>query len=57
MIDGRSLAEVAELTDSTVIAVKTRVWRARKDLLKRASKDALLSSYLAELGGGSDERA
>ena len=54
-IDGRSLAEVAELTDSTVIAVKTRVWRARKDLLKRASKDAVLSSYLAELGGGSDE--
>ncbi len=24
-VDGRSLAEVAELTDSTVIAVKTRV--------------------------------
>ena len=57
VVDGRSLAEVAELTDSTVIAVKTRVWRARKDLMKRASKDALLSSYLAELGGGSHERA
>ncbi len=57
VIDGRSLAEVAELTDSTVIAVKTRVWRARKDLMKRASKDAVLSSYLAELGGGQDERA
>lgn len=52
VIDGRSLAEVAELTESTVIAVKTRVWRARKDLMKRASKDAVLSSYLAELGGG-----
>jgi RNA polymerase sigma-70 factor (ECF subfamily) len=57
VVDGRSLAEVAELTDSTVIAVKTRVWRARKELMKRASKDALLSSYLAELGGGSHERA
>lgn len=58
VIDGRTLAEVAELTESTVIAVKTRVWRARKDLMKRASKDAVLSSYLAELGGGgSDERA
>jgi RNA polymerase sigma-70 factor (ECF subfamily) len=56
VIDGRSLAEVAELTESTVIAVKTRVWRARKDLMKRASKDAVLSSYLAELGGGSNER-
>lgn len=51
VIDGRSLAEVAQLTESTVIAVKTRVWRARKDLMKRASKDAVLSSYLAELGG------
>jgi RNA polymerase sigma-70 factor (ECF subfamily) len=57
VIDGRSLAEVAQLTDATVIAVKTRVWRARKDLMKRASKDALLSSYLAELGGGSHEPA
>jgi RNA polymerase sigma-70 factor (ECF subfamily) len=57
VIDGRSLAEVAELTESTVIAVKTRVWRARKDLMRRASKDAVLSSYLAELGGGTNERA
>lgn len=53
VIDGRSLAEVAELTDSTVIAVKTRVWRARKDLMKRAAKDEVLSGYLVELGGGS----
>jgi RNA polymerase sigma-70 factor (ECF subfamily) len=56
VIDGRSLSDVAELTESSVIAVKTRVWRARKDLMKRASKDAVLSSYLAELGGGSDDR-
>jgi len=53
VIDGRSLAEVAELTESTVIAVKTRVWRARKDLMKRAAKDEVLAGYLAELGGGS----
>jgi DNA-directed RNA polymerase specialized sigma24 family protein len=53
VIDGRSLAEVAELTESTVIAVKTRVWRARKDLMKRAAKDEVLSSYLVELGEGS----
>ena len=52
VIDGRSLAEVAELTDSTMIAVKTRVWRARRDLMKRAAKDPVLSSYLAELTGG-----
>lgn len=52
VIDGRPLAEVAQLTDSTVVAVKTRVWRARKDLMKRASKDAVLASYLDELAGG-----
>ena len=52
VIDGLSLAEVAQLTDSTVVAVKTRVWRARKDLMKRARKDAVLSTYLDELAGG-----
>jgi len=52
VIDGRSLAEVAQLTESSVVAVKTRVWRARKDLMKRASKDDALSSYLTELEGG-----
>jgi RNA polymerase sigma-70 factor (ECF subfamily) len=52
VIDGRSLAEVALLTESSVVAVKTRVWRARKDLARRAAKDDVLSSYLAELQGG-----
>ena len=52
VIDGLSLAEVAQLTESSVVAVKTRVWRARKDLMKRAGKDAVLSSYLDELAGG-----
>lgn len=52
VIDGRPLAEVAQLTESTVVAVKTRVWRARKDLMKRAAKDAVLASYLEELAGG-----
>ncbi len=52
VIDGRSLAEVAQLTEASVVAVKTRVWRARKDLMKRAAKDEVLASYLAELEGG-----
>ena len=51
-IDGKSLAEVAELTGSSVFAVKTRVWRARRELWRRAQKDAVLSAYLEELGGG-----
>ncbi|HTL33346.1 MAG TPA: RNA polymerase sigma factor [Kofleriaceae bacterium] len=52
VIDGLSLAEVAEMTDSSLVAVKTRVWRARRDLMRRAAKDPVLASYLAEFGGG-----
>jgi RNA polymerase sigma-70 factor, ECF subfamily len=52
VIDGKSLAEVAELTGSTMFAVKTRVWRARRELMRRAHKDAVLSTYLDELQGG-----
>ena len=51
-IDGRSMAEVAALTESSIVAVKTRVWRARKDLMKRAAKDDVLKGYLTELEGG-----
>ena len=51
-IDGKSLAEVAELTDSSLFAVKTRVWRARRELWRRARKDAVLSAYLEEFEGG-----
>lgn len=52
VIDGKPLAEVAELTQTTVFAVKTRVWRARRELMRRASKDAVLAGYLEELQGG-----
>ncbi|MGE5184336.1 MAG: RNA polymerase sigma factor [Acidobacteriota bacterium] len=52
VIDGLSLSEVAQLTESSTVAVKTRVWRARRELFKRASKDPVLAGYLAELGGG-----
>ena len=51
-IDGMSMAEVAAITESSTVAVKTRVWRARKELMKRASKDAVLRSYIDELDGG-----
>jgi RNA polymerase sigma-70 factor, ECF subfamily len=49
VIDERPLLEVADLTDATVPAVKTRVFRARRELLRRAAKDPLLSTYLARL--------
>ena len=51
-IDGLSMAEVAALTESSIVAVKTRVWRARKDLMKRAAKDEVLGSYIVKLDGG-----
>jgi RNA polymerase sigma-70 factor, ECF subfamily len=50
VIDGRPLAEVAQLTDASVVAVKTRVWRARKQLHARAARDEVLAPYLEELG-------
>jgi RNA polymerase sigma-70 factor (ECF subfamily) len=52
VIDGLPLAEVAQLTDASLVAVKTRVWRARRDLMKRAQKDPVLATYVVELGGG-----
>ena len=54
VVDGLSLAEVAQLTESSLVAVKTRVWRARRELMKRAAKDPVLASYLADLGGGAE---
>lgn len=48
VIDGRSLREVAEITESSLVATKTRVWRARKEIDRRASKDPLLATYLRD---------
>jgi len=54
-VDGLPLAEVAVLTESSVVAVKTRVWRARKDLAKRVARDPVLAQYVAELNGTQEE--
>lgn len=51
IIDGRSMAEVAALTDSTTVGVRTRVFRARRELMRRAKNDPVLASYLEELEG------
>jgi RNA polymerase sigma-70 factor (ECF subfamily) len=45
-IDGRPIAEVAELMQSTVVATKARVWRARRYVEKRAKVDPVLAEYL-----------
>jgi RNA polymerase sigma-70 factor (ECF subfamily) len=52
VVDGKPLAEVAALTKATVFATKTRVWRARRELMRRAIKDPVLAAYLKELQGG-----
>lgn len=50
VLDERPLAEVAALTGASVVAVKTRLWRARRELAKRAAKDPALADYIGELG-------
>ena len=47
-IDGRPLAEVAELVGSSLTATKLRVWRARKRLEQVAAADPVLRELLAE---------
>jgi RNA polymerase sigma-70 factor (ECF subfamily) len=51
-IDGRSLAETAELVGSSVTATKLRVWRARKRIEAAAAADPVLSEFLAPAVGG-----
>jgi RNA polymerase sigma-70 factor (ECF subfamily) len=45
-IDGRRLDEVAQLMEATLVATKSRVWRARQALEKRARHDPLLAGFL-----------
>jgi RNA polymerase sigma-70 factor (ECF subfamily) len=46
VIDGRPLSEVAQVMESSLVATKTRVWRARRALEKAARKDAVLADFL-----------
>ena len=51
-IDGRSLAETAELVGSSVTATKLRVWRARKRIETAAAADPVLREFLEPAVGG-----
>jgi RNA polymerase sigma-70 factor (ECF subfamily) len=51
-IDGRPLAEVAELVGSSVAATKLRVWRARKRIEAVAAQDPVLHEFMAPGGTG-----
>ena len=46
VIDGRSLREVAAMMDSSLVATKSRVWRARREVNRRARKDPVLAEFL-----------
>jgi RNA polymerase sigma-70 factor (ECF subfamily) len=50
-IDGRPIAEVAELTGASVTATKVRLWRARRQLDAAAAADPVLKELLADVGG------
>jgi RNA polymerase sigma-70 factor (ECF subfamily) len=45
-IDGRSIAEVAKLVGTTTVTAKLRIWRARRELMKRAAEDPVLKELL-----------
>jgi RNA polymerase sigma factor (sigma-70 family) len=46
VVDGRPIAEVAEIMEATVVATKARVWRSRRYVEKRAKVDPVLGEYL-----------
>lgn len=50
-LDGRPLAETAELVGATVTATKLRVWRARKRIEAAAAADPVLCEFLEPAGG------
>ena len=47
-VDGRSVAEVAELVGTSVTTAKLRIWRARRALMKRAAADAVLAEFMRD---------
>lgn len=56
-IDGRSIAEVAQLTQTSFVAAKCRIWRARRELMKRAKDDEVLAQLVRERGASEEEDA
>lgn len=48
VFEGRPIEEVAALTGASVTATKSRVFWARRELLKRASRDPLLARWVLE---------
>jgi len=49
VIDDRPVAEVAQMMEASVVATKTRVWRARRHLEKCAQRDPALAAFLSHV--------
>jgi RNA polymerase sigma-70 factor (ECF subfamily) len=49
VLDERPLKEVAQMMGASLVATKTRVWRARRELAKRARHDAALAGFVTEV--------
>jgi RNA polymerase sigma-70 factor (ECF subfamily) len=47
-IDGRSISEVAHLTQTSFVAAKCRIWRARRVIMKKAKEDPVLAELVRE---------
>lgn len=50
-IDGRPMAEVAALLETTETTAKVRVWRARRAIEKAAAHDSVLGQFIASMTG------
>lgn len=48
VIEGRSLREVALLTETSVVATKLRVWRTRRRIDAAARQDPVLRSFVSD---------
>lgn len=49
-IDGRSISEVAQVTQTSFVAAKCRIWRARRTIMKKAKDDPVLAELVKEEG-------
>ncbi len=55
VIEGRPMAEVAELMEASVVATKVRVWRARRAIEDRARRDPVLADWIQVRGDAGEE--
>lgn len=46
VIDGRPIREVAEMMEASPTATKMRIWRARKEIVKKAANDPWLVRFV-----------